>query len=116
MISIALTSPALALRLGQVLHVHVQVAWFIALEGLVDQHRLLGLEGVEGCQPHDGADTCRGPNARHGANELARDGQQVIHRQKQGAPQVNHHRFLRRCEHTLKAIGRMRAVAKDLVS
>ena len=38
---------ALVLHLGQVLHVHVHIAWLVALEGLVGYRRRLGLEGVE---------------------------------------------------------------------
>ena len=38
---------ALVLHLGQILQIHVQVAWFVALEGLMGHRRLLGLEGVE---------------------------------------------------------------------
>ena len=48
-----------------------------------------------------------------GANELARDCQQVIQGQQQGAPQVNHHDLLRRCEHGLQAMGRVGTVPKD---
>ena len=35
------------LHLGQVLHVHVHVAWLVAFEGLVRYRRFPGLEGVE---------------------------------------------------------------------
>ena len=49
-----------------------------------------------------------------GANELPRDSQQVIQGQQQGAPQVHHHALLRRREHRLQAMGRVRAIPKDL--
>ena len=48
------------------------------------------------------------------ADELPRDGQQAIQRQQQGTPQVNHHGFLCGCEHGSKALGRVRAICKDL--
>lgn len=38
---------ALVLNLGQVLRVHVHIAWLVALEGLVGHGRLTGLEVVE---------------------------------------------------------------------
>ena len=41
----------LVLHLGQVLHIHVHIAWLVALEGLVDHSRLLGLEGIEVASP-----------------------------------------------------------------
>lgn len=38
---------ALVLHLGQVLHIHVHIAWLVALKGLVGYRRRLGLEGIE---------------------------------------------------------------------
>ena len=48
------------------------------------------------------------------ADELPCHGQQVIQRQQQGTPQVNHHCFLRWREHGLKVVGSVRAVGKDV--
>ena len=48
-----------------------------------------------------------------GADELARDSQQAIKGQQQGTSQVDHHSLLRRLEHGLQTMGRLRAVPKD---
>ena len=47
-------------------------------------------------------------------DELPCNGQQVIQRQQQGTPQVNHHCFLRWREHGLQVVGSVRAVGKDV--
>ena len=47
-----------------------------------------------------------------GTNELPRHGQQVIQGQQQGAPQVDQQGFLRRCQHGLQAVRRVRAIPK----
>ena len=47
-------------------------------------------------------------------DELPCHGQQVIQRQQQGTPQVNHHCFLRWREHGLQVVGSVRAVGKDV--
>ena len=44
----------------------------------------------------------------------ARDRQQVIQGQQQGTPEVEHHGLLRRREHGLQVMGRMRAVCKNI--
>lgn len=49
-----------------------------------------------------------------GTDELARNRRQVIQGQQQGASQLHHHGLLRRREHSLQAVRRVRAVAKDL--
>ena len=46
-----IASAALVLHLGQVLHVHVHIAWLVGLERLVHRLWLLGLEGVEVAGP-----------------------------------------------------------------
>ena len=48
-----------------------------------------------------------------GTDELPCHGQQVIQRQQQGTPQVNHHGFLCWREHGLQVVGNVRAVCKD---
>ena len=92
----------------------MQVAWLVALEGLVGYHRLLGLEGVEIARSMAAQAPVQARARDVRANELARDGQQVIQGQQQGAPQVHHHDLLRRREHGLQVMGCVRAVAKDL--
>lgn len=47
-------------------------------------------------------------------DELPCHGQQVIQRQQQGTPQVNHHCFLRWREHGLQVVGSVRSVGKDV--
>lgn len=44
-----------------------------------------------------------------GADELARDSQQAIKWQQQGTSQVDHHSLLRRREHGLQKMGRLRS-------
>lgn len=105
---------ALILHLGQVLHIHVKVARLIALEGLVGYRRRLGLEGVEVARSM-AAQAPVQPGARDmRTDELPCHGQQVIQRQQQGAPPVKHQCFLCWREHRLQAMGRMRAVCKDI--
>ena len=93
------------LHLGQVLHINVHIAWLVALEGLVSERRLLGLEGIEVAHPMT-AQTPIQPRARDmRADEFSRDSQQVIQGQQQGAPQLNHNSLLGWGEHALQAMG-----------
>ena len=55
------------------------------------------------------------PRARHtGADELPGDRQQVIHRQKQAAPQMHHDRLLGRSQDSLQAMCSAGAIVKGL--
>ena len=104
--------PGLVLHLRQVLHIHVHKARLVALERLVRLAVRLGFEGIQ--IPHAMAPQAPiQPRARDiRAEELTRDGQQVIQRQQQGAAQMNDDHLLRGCEHRLQAVRRVRAVAK----
>ena len=105
---------ALVLHLGQILHIHVHIAWLVALEGLVGYRRLLGFEGVEVARPMTAQAPVQARARDMGADELPCDGQQVIQGQQQGTPQMNHHSLLRRREHGLQVMGCVRAVPKEI--
>ena len=104
---------ALVLHLGQVLHIHVYIAGLVALEGLVGLSSRTGLEVVQVASPMSAQAPVQARARDIRAQELPRDGKQVIQRKQQGAPQINHHGLLRGREHGLQVMGRMRAVAKD---
>lgn len=99
------TPAALVLHLGQVLRVHVHIAWLAALEGLVGHHRLLGLEGGEVARVMAAQAPIRARARNIGTDEFPCHGQQVIQRPHQGTPQVNHHSFSCWREHRLQVIG-----------
>lgn len=99
-------------HLRQVLHVHVQIAGFIALEALV---RLAGrgrLEGVEVAQAVTAQAAVQARAGGLGADEFAGNGQQVVQRQQQRAAQLHHHALLRGRQSGLQTVSGVRAVLK----
>lgn len=98
--------------MGRVLHVHV--AGLVALVGLSDCCRLLGLDAVVVARSV-AAQTPVQPGVRDiGTEKFPHDRQQVIQVQQQGAVQVDRHGLLcGRRRSRLQAMRRVRAVAED---
>ena len=104
----------LVLHLRQVLHVHVQEPRLVTLEGLVGLLWSGRFEGIEIAYAV-AAQAPVQPRARDSrAQKFARDGQQIIKRQQQGAAQMYHHDLLGRSQLCLQPVRCVRSVAKDL--
>ena len=107
---------ALVGHLGQVLDVDVDEPGLVVLEGLGRGHDALGND-QQLAQPGHAVATQAAiePRARHGRiDELARHDQQVIERQQQRAPQLDHHRLLSRRQRGAELVRAMRAVLRVL--
>ena len=101
-------SGGLVPHLGQVLHIHVQVARLVGLEGLGRPLRRFGLGTGRDAMALQAA--VQGGAGQVGVDELLGHGQQVIQRQPQGLAYRPHHGFLGGSQRGLQAMGRMGAV------
>jgi len=97
-------------HLRQVLHVHVQVARLVALEALMGLTGRGGFEGIQVAHAMAAQTAVKARAAGFGADELARDGKQVVQRQQQGASQLHDHMLLGGREGGLKMVCGVRAV------
>ena len=95
-------------HLGQVLHIHMQVARFVGLEWLRRPFGRLGLRPGRDAVP--GQTAVQGGAGQVGVDEFPGHGQEVVQGQPQGFPDRQHHGFLGGGQGRLQAVRGMGAV------